>query len=50
MKFWIVKVTRGGRMTLPKEVIELLKLHPGDKVCLISDGPGVIRMKKHLQS
>ncbi len=39
------KVTAGGRITIPKQVREALKLRPGDKVRFEVEDDGCARMK-----
>ena len=42
------RVTSRGRVTIPKEVREGLGLRPGDRVDLIEDGTGGLRIRKIL--
>ena len=39
-------LTSKGQMTVPKEIRELLDLHPGDGVELIPDGEGRVLMQR----
>jgi antitoxin PrlF len=39
-------LTSKGQMTVPKEIRELLDLHPGDRVELIPDNEGRVLMRR----
>jgi AbrB family looped-hinge helix DNA binding protein len=44
------KVTSGGRVTIPKEVPDHLKLNPGDQVDIVRDRAGRYHLKKVVRS
>ncbi len=45
-KTWAVKIDERGRITLPKELMEVLRLRPGDIVAFVRRGDGPIYVGK----